>query len=97
MTADDASTGLGKESKTPLEQGYVTFGSDGGHKSTMWKAEWALNDEALQNFAYEQLKKVRDAAVTITKDFYGKNPERIYFIGGSNGGREALMAAQSSF
>ena len=94
VTADGESTGMGQESLTPLEQGYVTFGSDSGHKSAMWEAEWALNDEALENFAYKQLKKTKDVAAALSQNFYGKKADKVYFIGGSNGGREALMTAQ---
>ncbi|MBP2638582.1 MAG: oxidoreductase, FAD/FMN-binding [Firmicutes bacterium] len=49
MTADDASTGLGKESKTPFEQGYVTCGSDGGHRS-LDIMNGLLNNEGISHF-----------------------------------------------
>ena len=96
VTADNACVGLGEDEPTPLYNGYVTFGSDSGHQELTWEATWALNDESLRNFACEQVKKTRDVAYEVAKSFYEKEPEQVYFVGGSNGGREALMAAQRS-
>lgn len=87
--------------ETPLARGYATFGSDGGHQSTQADvptpavdAAFAMNDEALHNFAGDALKKTRDAAVWIMSEWYGRPPQRTYFAGGSNGGREGLVAIQ---
>ena len=55
---------------------------------------FALNDEAFENFAYRSYKKVRDAAVALMVRVYGKSPQKIYFMGSSEGGREALTMAQ---
>ena len=82
------------EDKRPLAQGYVTFGSDSGHYSRGWDGRWGLDDEALDNFASSQLKKVHDVAVIIASEFYSRKPEHVYYIGDSNGGREALKAIQ---
>lgn len=95
VTADTVTVGEGKEMKTPLSQGYATFGSDSGHVGTNpWDSSFAVNDEALRNFAHGQLKKTKDAVLAITSDFYGQKPKQVYFIGGSNGGREALQVVQ---
>ncbi|MBL4559354.1 MAG: tannase/feruloyl esterase family alpha/beta hydrolase [Labilibaculum sp.] len=56
--------------------------------------EWALNDEAIQNLAYMQMKKTHDAAMVIIKRVYDAKPEYNYFVGNSQGGREALTVAQ---
>src|SRR6266702_1847014 len=55
---------------------------------------FALNDEAFENFAHRAYKKVRDAAVTLMERAYGKKPEKMYFIGSSEGGSEGLTMAQ---
>lgn len=94
VTAEGLATGQGKEDTPPLAQGYVTFGSDSGHTGDIWDSAWAVNDEALHNFAHEQLKKTKDVALKIVEGFYGEKPAQTYFIGGSNGGREALQAMQ---
>jgi hypothetical protein len=78
----------------PLKQGYITYASDSGHQSASSdEADFALNDEALLNFGYMHIKKTRDVMVAIAKSRYGAAPTRIYFSGGSTGGREGLTAA----
>ena len=56
--------------------------------------EWALNDEAIRNLGYMQMKKTHDAAMVIMERVYGNEPEFNYFTGNSQGGREALTVAQ---
>lgn len=83
-----------KNIETPLKQGYVTFASDSGHQApNSDDASFALNDESLLNYGYMHIKKTRDVMVSLTKAFQGQEPRRIYFQGGSTGGREALTAA----
>ena len=81
----------------PLGQGYATFGSDSGHTAGALGSRdgsFGVNDEALQNFAGDALKKVHDTAREILRLHYAADPQRMYFIGGSTGGREALAVAQ---
>src|SRR5215472_8315173 len=79
---------------TPLKQGYVTLGSDGGHKGGPgFDGSFALDEEALVNYGKQSVKKTHDAAMAVIKKAYGRAPERFYFIGGSQGGHEALDAA----
>src|SRR5262245_1546963 len=81
-------------SPTPLKQGFVTLGSDGGHKGAQgFDGSFGMNDEALTNFGKESVKKTHDAAMAVIRKAYGRAPERFYFIGGSQGGHEALDAA----
>lgn len=83
-------SGFGPQSE--LASGYVTYGSDSGHQ--LMDDEWALNDEAIRNLAHMQMKKTRDAAMAIIQQAYGQLPEFNYYVGGSQGGREALTVAQ---
>ncbi|SEB58140.1 tannase/feruloyl esterase family alpha/beta hydrolase [Streptomyces melanosporofaciens] len=81
----------------PLARGFAVFGSDSGHQVTAGDANsgaFALNDEALRNFAADALKKTRDAAMFIINERYGEQPSHSYFAGVSSGGREALAVAQ---
>src|SRR5262252_4742575 len=79
---------------TPLKQGYVTLGSDGGHKGKPgFDGTFGLDDEALVNYGKQSVKKAHDAAMAVIRKAYGRAPERFYFIGGSQGGHEALDAA----
>ena len=79
---------------TPLKQGYVTLGSDGGHKGKPgFDGSFGLDDEALINYGKQSVKKTHDVAMAIIRKAYGQRPARFYFIGGSQGGHEALDAA----
>jgi hypothetical protein len=80
----------------PLARGFVTYGTDSGHQNApgVPLQAFALNDEALTNFAYASYKKVRDVAVELMRRRYGRAPARLYFVGSSEGGREALTMAQ---
>ena len=81
---------------SPLARGFVTYGTDSGHESKPGEPPqlFALNDEAFENFSHKAYKKVRDAAVDLMVRAYGKRPDKMYFMGSSEGGREALTMAQ---
>jgi hypothetical protein len=80
----------------PLARGYVTYGTDSGHQNApgVPPQAFAMNDEALINFAHASYKKVRDVAVDLMKRRYGSAPQKLYFVGSSEGGREGLTMAQ---
>lgn len=88
----------------PLQRGFATYGSDSGHQNpppgprgappNPAAADWWLNDEAVRNFGYMQMKKTHDAAMVILQRMYGERPRYNYYIGNSQGGREALTVAQ---
>jgi len=81
---------------SPLAQGFVTYGTDSGHETKPGEPPqvFALNDEAFENFSYRSYKRVRDAAVALMVRAYGNPPSKLYFMGSSEGGREALTMAQ---
>ena len=81
---------------SPLAQGFVTYGTDSGHQTKPGELPqtFALNDEAFVNFAHVSYKKVRDTAVAIMTRAYGRAPDKLYFMGSSEGGREGLTMAQ---
>lgn len=56
--------------------------------------DWALNQEAMANLGYMQLKKTHDAAMVVMERIYGERPRFNYFFGNSQGGREALTVVQ---
>jgi hypothetical protein len=83
---------------TPLGRGYVVFASDSGHQANALGSEdglFGLNDEALNNFGGDALKKTHDTALAIIKARYAAAPRKAYFAGGSTGGREALKSIAS--
>ncbi len=73
--------------------GFARYGSDSGHQMGQGD-EWALNEEAIRNLGYMQMKKTHDAAMVIMERVYGERPRFNYYIGGSQGGREGLTVAQ---
>lgn len=56
--------------------------------------DWALNEEAVRNLGYMQMKKTHDAAMVIMERIYGERPQFNYYVGSSQGGREGLTVAQ---
>lgn len=92
-TTDKTTLGL-DVAPTPLAQGYVTFGSDSGHQApTADDATFAKNDEAMLNYGYMHIKKTLDVAKALVEKRYNRPVSRVYFQGGSTGGREGLTAA----
>ena len=80
----------------PLAQGYATVGTDSGHqnKPGVSPMAFALVDEMLVNFAHAAYPKVRNVSVELMRRAYGRAPEKLYFVGSSEGGREGLTMAQ---
>jgi feruloyl esterase len=80
----------------PLSRGYAVFASDSGHQNREGEhpAAFGSNQEALENYAGDALKKTRDVAVQLVRSHYGRAPGKSYFIGYSKGGGEALAVAQ---
>ena len=80
---------------TPLGRGYATFASDSGHQANALGSQdnsFGLNDEAVDNFGGDALKKTRDAATFLVRARYAANIKKAYFAGGSTGGREAIAS-----
>jgi feruloyl esterase len=102
--------GGGPAGASLLARGFATYGSDSGHQASFGPAgrrgggapagpnpaanDWALNEEAIANLAYLQMKKTHDVAMVLIERLYGARPRFNYYIGGSQGGREALTVAQ---
>jgi feruloyl esterase len=79
-----------------LRSGYATAATDGGHVDpTTLNVSWALgHPQKIIDYGYRALKETTDAAKAVITAYYGRGPDRSYFDGCSNGGREALMEAQ---
>jgi feruloyl esterase len=83
----------------PLARGYAVVGSDSGHQASgqglqaLMDASFALNAESLRNYVGDAIKKARDVAGYLIHARYAvARPQKAYFVGGSTGGREALVA-----
>ena len=74
--------------------GYATIGTDSGHMGGPFEGSFALDRDALDDFAYLARHRVLEAAREIIATHYAASIRRAYFEGGSSGGREALIEAQ---
>jgi feruloyl esterase len=86
--------GVSASYKCPLVQegGFVTAATDMGHQGN--DAAWTTNEQQQADFAYRGQHITTLAAKKLIKAYYGQEQKYSYFIGCSDGGREALMAAQ---
>jgi pimeloyl-ACP methyl ester carboxylesterase len=75
-------------------QGYAGVATDAGHDVAM-TAEWARgNPEKMIDYGHRANHLGARVAKAVITAYYGSKPERAYFSGCSNGGRDALMLAQ---
>jgi feruloyl esterase len=80
-----------------LRRGYATASTNTGHESApgFEMARFAHDKpEQLIDFAYRSHHETAAVAKALVQAFYGKAPDRSYFIGCSSGGYEGLMEAQ---
>jgi feruloyl esterase len=82
--------------KFAASQGYAAAGTDDGHqRANLTDASWALgHPEKFVDFAWRALKQSTDVTHALIAAQKGRAPEKAYFYGCSDGGREALMEAQ---
>lgn len=91
-----------------MEKGYATFGDDLGHvlpspmsMSFDWmkKPDGSIDEDALKDYLYRADRVLAQTGKAFTQAFYARQAgtaasiSRSYFIGCSQGGREALIAA----
>ncbi|MGH8530522.1 MAG: tannase/feruloyl esterase family alpha/beta hydrolase [Nevskiales bacterium] len=85
-----------------VRRGYACVNSDYGHTSgitakslALLDGVWAYNNlQAKLDYGYRGIYVVALAAKAVAKHYYGSEQQRSYFIGCSNGGRQAMVAAQ---
>jgi feruloyl esterase len=79
-----------------VRAGYAVAGTDDGHQDAVGtNASWALgHPEKVTDFGWRSLKETTDASKALIAAKMGGKINRSYFIGCSDGGREALMEAQ---
>jgi pimeloyl-ACP methyl ester carboxylesterase len=78
-----------------LARGYAVVATDGGHRGkSAIDPQFALDQQARIDYGYNALDKTTQLAKALIRRFYGADPTRSYFVGCSNGGRQAMMVAQ---
>ncbi len=78
-----------------VSAGYASASTDTGHSGSPVDASWALgHPDKIVDFGWRAIHEMTVKAKSIIQAFYGDAPKKSYFIGCSNGGRQALMEAQ---
>jgi hypothetical protein len=80
----------------PLARGYAVAGTDDGHQSDdSTDARWALHhEEKIKDYGWRAIRDTALASKQILQRFKARAPRKSYFVGCSDGGREALIMAQ---
>lgn len=79
----------------PLRRGYACLSTDMGHKSTTADWVWGWNDLTRRaDFGYRATHVSALAGKALAAAYYGRGPQRSYFLGCSTGGRQGLLSAQ---
>ena len=77
-----------------LARGFAVVSTDAGHSGSPVDASFGLDQQARVDYAYNALDKVTQEAKRLIVRFYGAAAAHSYFVGCSNGGRQAMTAAQ---
>jgi feruloyl esterase len=77
-----------------LARGIAVVSTDSGHRGSPIDATFGHDQQARTDYAYNALDKVTLEAKRVIAAFYGSAPRHSYFLGCSNGGRQALVASQ---
>lgn len=78
-----------------LNRGYAVVATDSGHAGKdSSDASFGLDQQARLDYAYAAIGQVTRQAKQLINAHYGRGPQHSVFMGCSNGGRAALMAAQ---
>lgn len=78
-----------------VRAGQATSGSDTGHAAdSAVDGRWARdNPQKIRDYGWRAVHLTTIAGKKLAEAFYGRKPDKSYFIGCSNGGRQALMEA----
>lgn len=84
---------LNSSESNGLSQGYAVASTDGGHNTGQSDVGFGMDPQARVDYGYNAVGTLTLAAKQIIARRYGKSPDRSYFLGCSNGGRDAMVAA----
>src|SRR5579864_301007 len=84
-----------------LAMGFAVVSTDSGHDNAVnndpsrnGTVTFGFDPQARRDFGYNSYDQVTQAAKAIIRAYYGRAPERSYYVGCSEGGREAMMMSQ---
>jgi feruloyl esterase len=91
----------GQQPGNALVLGYAVVSQDSGHDNAVnndpklnGAQTFGYDEQARLDFGYNSYDQVTQAAKALIKIYYGKPPDRSYYVGCSEGGREAMMMSQ---
>jgi len=91
----------GQQTTNALVLGYAVVSQDSGHDNATnndpklnGSQTFGYDEQARLDFGYNSYDQVTQAAKALIKVYYGKSPDRSYYVGCSEGGREAMMMSQ---
>lgn len=79
-------------SDSGLELGMAVISSDAGHSGSQ-NPSFGLDPQARLDYGYQAVGTLTPMAKALVQAAYGSAPEHSYFVGSSNGGRHAMVAA----
>jgi feruloyl esterase len=92
---------LGQPGMTALGQGYAVVSSDSGHDNAInddplrqGSVTFGHDPQARRNYGFAHIGPVVRTGKALIRSYYGRTQTLTYFIGGSKGGQEAMMAVQ---
>lgn len=78
-----------------LSRGYAVASTDGGHIGTSgFDGNFGADTQARIDYAYNAVDQATLASKNVLGRYYGKSADKSYFVGCSNGGRQAMLASQ---
>jgi poly(3-hydroxybutyrate) depolymerase len=91
----------GQQPTNALVLGYAVVSQDSGHDNANnndpklnGSQTFGYDEQARLDFGYNSYDQVTQVAKALIKVYYGKPPDRSYYVGCSEGGREAMMMSQ---
>jgi len=91
----------GQQRSNALTLGYAVVSQDSGHDNAVnndpnrnGAQTFGFDPQARLDFGYNSYDLVTQAAKALIQTYYGRAPERSYYVGCSEGGREGMMMSQ---
>jgi pimeloyl-ACP methyl ester carboxylesterase len=80
-----------------LAHGWAVASQDGGHENNHlpYPNAFFLEEQAVIDYAYHSIDVTTQTAKFLIDAFYGRKPNRSYFVGCSTGGRQGMVLSQN--